>query len=108
MIDGPIKVVGLGGSLAQSSTSLAALKIALDAAAAAGAEVELFDIRALNLPMYSPDTREAPAAAQRLAEAACEAAGFFGAARSITGRSAAPSKTPSTGCTSWPITIRPT
>ena len=41
-----IMVVGLGGSLAPASKSLAALKIALDAAAEAGAGVELFDIRA--------------------------------------------------------------
>ena len=72
-----IKVVGLGGSLAPASKSLAALKIALDAAAEAGAAIELFDIRALNLPMFTPGTGEAPAPARRLAEAACQAAGLI-------------------------------
>jgi len=72
-----IKVMGLGGSLAPASRSLAALKIALEAAAEAGAEIELFDIRALNLPMFTPGMGEAPAAARQLAEAACEAAGLL-------------------------------
>jgi FMN reductase len=72
-----LKVVGLGGSLAAKSTSLAALRIALDAAAEAGAEIELFDIRELDLPLYRPGMGEAPPAAIRLAEAACEASGLL-------------------------------
>ena len=71
-----IKVVGLGGSLAAFSTSRAALAIALDAAAEAGAIIELFDIRTLDLPLYRPDL-EPPAAARRLADAVCEAAGLL-------------------------------
>ena len=49
-----IKVVGLGGSLAASSSSLAALKIAIEGAAEGGARTELFDLRDLELPMYAP------------------------------------------------------
>lgn len=62
------RITGLGGSVARPSTSLAALKIALDAAAEAGAEVELFDIREMNLPMYDPQAA-IPPAVERFAEA---------------------------------------
>ena len=47
----PLTIVGLGGSLAQTSRSLAALRIALDGAAGAGAATELLDLRELNLPI---------------------------------------------------------
>jgi hypothetical protein len=40
-----LKAVGLGGSLAQRSNSLAALRIALQVAAEAGASTELLDIK---------------------------------------------------------------
>jgi len=46
-----IKVVGLGGSLAVSSRSLAALRVALEGAAEGGARTELFDLHELELPM---------------------------------------------------------
>jgi len=49
-----LKIVGLGGSLAKHSSSLAALKIALEGATEVGAETELLDIRELSLPMYDP------------------------------------------------------
>ena len=52
--DGRLKVVGIGGTLREGSTSLAALRRALDAAEEAGAEVELLDLRELGLPMYEP------------------------------------------------------
>jgi FMN reductase len=71
-----IKIVGLGGSLRQPSTSLAALKIALEGAQEAGAEIELFDVRELDLPMYTPGM-QAPEAATRLAEAACSSQGML-------------------------------
>jgi FMN reductase len=61
-----IKVVGLGGSLAERSASRMALEIALKGAEAAGARVELFDVRTLKLPMYDPDGSEVPEAARRL------------------------------------------
>jgi FMN reductase len=55
-----LTVVGLGGSLAKHSSSLAALKIALEGATEAGAETELLDIRELSLPMYDPAADETP------------------------------------------------
>ncbi|MBC7933392.1 MAG: NAD(P)H-dependent oxidoreductase [Rubrivivax sp.] len=71
-----IKVVGIGGSLAASSSSLAALKIALEGAAEGGARTELFDLRELELPMYAPDA-EAPDSVRRLCEAVYEADGLL-------------------------------
>ena len=60
----PLTIVGLGGSLARSSRSLAALRVALEGAAEAGASTQLLDLRELDLPMYNPDDeREAPPAA---------------------------------------------
>lgn len=53
-----LKIVGLGGSLATVSSSRAALAIALAAAEQAGAEVELLDLRELDLPMYNPEAKE--------------------------------------------------
>jgi FMN reductase len=73
----PIKVVGLGGSLATPSTSLAALKVALSGAADAAAETQLLDIRALDLPLYIPGTTEVPGAARELADAAYQADGLL-------------------------------
>ena len=49
-----IRIVGMGGSLAATSASLAALKVALEGAAASGADTELLDLRALDLPMFLP------------------------------------------------------
>ena len=72
-----IKVVGLGGSFAERSASRAALNIALNGAEEAGAQVELFDVRALNLPMYDPDGTEVPEAARRLADAVAGARGLL-------------------------------
>jgi FMN reductase len=60
------KIVGLGGSLAENSSSLAALRIALEGAASNGAPTELLDIRELDLPMYVPGLPELPEAVQRL------------------------------------------
>jgi NAD(P)H-dependent FMN reductase len=52
--NGRLRVVGTGGTLREGSTSLGALRRALSAAAEAGAEVELLDLRELRLPMYEP------------------------------------------------------
>ena len=49
-----IRVVGVGGSLSIPSRSLAALKVALSGAEAAGARTQLFDIRTLDVPVYDP------------------------------------------------------
>lgn len=61
--------------MARASTSLAALRLALEAAAEAGAERELVDVRLLELPMYDPDT-PAPEAAVRLGEVVASADGM--------------------------------
>ena len=65
----PLKIVGLGGSLAKVSTSRSALRVALEGAASAGAETTLLDLRELDLPMYDPDSEQTPAAAAQLIEA---------------------------------------
>jgi FMN reductase len=49
-----LKVVGIGGTLREGSTSLGALRRALAASGEAGAEVELLDLNELKLPMYEP------------------------------------------------------
>jgi FMN reductase len=69
-----VRIVGLGGSLARRSTSLAALKVAIEGAAQAGAATELFDVRELDLPMYVPDSEPVPDAAKTLCDAvyACQ------------------------------------
>ena len=48
-----VKIIALGGSLAEHSTSLAAVRIALEGAAQAGATTELYDVRQLDLPMLT-------------------------------------------------------
>jgi FMN reductase len=55
-----LKVVGLGGSLAATSRSRAALKAALAGAAEAGAKTSLLDLRELSLPFYNPELDEHP------------------------------------------------
>jgi FMN reductase len=52
--DGRLKVVGIGGTLREGSTSLGALRRALAASEDAGADVELLDLNELKLPMYEP------------------------------------------------------
>lgn len=72
-----IKVVGLGGSMAGVSSSLAALKIALEGAAEGGAETRLLDVRELDLPMYAPDISDAPESVLRMCEAVQESDGLL-------------------------------
>ncbi len=64
-----IKVVGLGGSLAHASSSLAALRITLEGADKAGAVTELLDVRELNLPMYDPTEKNPPDSVRQLCKA---------------------------------------
>jgi NAD(P)H-dependent FMN reductase len=64
-----LRVIGLGGSLAARSSTLAALKIALGGAEEAGARTELFDVRSMGLPMYTPDFEAVPPAVERLCQA---------------------------------------
>src|ERR671936_708785 len=72
-----LKIVGLGGSLARISKSRAALRVALEGAASAGAETTLLDLRELDLPMYSPDDDRPTEAAARLIEASYGADGML-------------------------------
>ncbi|HXJ64271.1 MAG TPA: NADPH-dependent FMN reductase [Actinomycetota bacterium] len=74
---GRLVVVGLGGSVAKVSRSRAALAAALGGAAGAGAETELLDLRALDLPMYDPDDREPPGSAERLIRSCAAAHGML-------------------------------
>lgn len=70
-------IVGLGGSLAENSTSLAALRVALRGAADSGAETRLLDVRALDLPMYAPGYDTLPEVVARMNEVVCEADGMI-------------------------------
>src|SRR6058998_2220082 len=72
-----IRVVGIGGSLSPASSSLAALKIAIEGAEEAGAATQVFDIRALDLPMYNPSEKNVPAAVRRMADAVYDADGLL-------------------------------
>jgi FMN reductase len=72
-----VGIVALGGSLAQHSTSLSALKVALEGARDFGAEVQLFDLRELNLPMFVPGLESVPVAARELCDAVHAAQGLL-------------------------------
>lgn len=61
-------IVGLGGSLAAHSTSLAALRLTLDGAQAKGATTEVFNVRELDLPLYEP-VAAIPEQVERLCDA---------------------------------------
>ena len=63
----PVRVVGLGGSLREESTSRTALQVAMEGAAASGAGVELLWVRDLDLPLYTAE-HAPPPDAHRLAE----------------------------------------
>jgi FMN reductase len=64
----PVRVVGLGGSMRAGSTSRTALQVALEGAAASGADVELIWVRDLGLPLYTPE-HATPASAHEFADA---------------------------------------
>jgi len=72
-----LTIVGLGGSLARVSRSRAALIVALEGAATAGADIELLDLRELELPMYDPDNEAPPPSAARLIDACYAADGMI-------------------------------
>ena len=72
-----MRVVGLGGSLASPSSSLAALRIALEGATEMGAETELLDIRELNLPMYVPGMTDVQDSVHQLCQAVHTADGLL-------------------------------
>src|SRR5262245_724891 len=72
-----LMIVGLGGSLAKISRSRAALQVALEGAASAGAETTRLDLREVALPMYEPDDDEPPAEAALLIERCYRADGML-------------------------------
>jgi FMN reductase len=72
-----LTIVGLGGSMARVSRSRAALQVALQGAAEAGARTELLDLRELDLPMYDPDNDQPGTAAARLIESCYAADGML-------------------------------
>jgi FMN reductase len=72
-----VTIVGLGGSLATHSSSLSALSVALEGAREHGADVRLFDLRELSLPMFVPDADPIPAAARELCDAVFAAQGML-------------------------------
>jgi FMN reductase len=68
-----LNIVGLGGSVASNSKSLAALQAALAGAEHAGAATRLLDIRDLELPIFNPENDEPTESASELIET-CHAA----------------------------------
>jgi FMN reductase len=72
-----VRIVGIGGSLAAPSASFSALTVAVDGAREYGAEVQVFNLRELNLPMYSPEAKPAPRAAIELCDAVHAAQGLM-------------------------------
>ncbi len=83
-----------------------ALQVVLAGAEASGADVQLFSVRDLNLPLYNSD-REVPALAAEFAETvyACDA--MVWSTPITTGRLAARSRTRWTGWSFWPSAILP-
>jgi FMN reductase len=63
-----LNIVGLGGSVASTSKSRAALETALAGAEDAGAKTQLLDIRVLALPIYNPEHDEPGRGAVELIE----------------------------------------
>jgi FMN reductase len=61
-------IVGLGGTVHAASTTDSALQLALQIAAAAGAQTMQLSGSDLNLPMYTSHSQERTAAARRLIE----------------------------------------
>lgn len=72
-----VRVLALGGSTRPNSSSQHALRIAADAARAAGAEVQVVGGRDLLIPIYDTETPERSPAAQGLVEAARMADGLI-------------------------------
>jgi FMN reductase len=61
-MDRSLTIVGLGGSIARASRSRAALQVALEGAASAGAGTRLLDLRELDLQMFNPEDEPTDAA----------------------------------------------
>jgi len=88
-----LTIVGLGGSIAQSLRSRAALLVGLEGAATAGAVTELLDLRELDLPMYNPENDEVTPSAERLIESCYAADGMLWSSPLYQGTISARSRT---------------
>ena len=66
MTDSSKLIVGIGGTLRQSSSTELTLRRILDYTAEGGAEVEMFCGHDIDLPSYAPGSSELPEAAQHL------------------------------------------
>src|SRR4051812_9310979 len=68
------QILGIGGTTRDGSTSERALRIAVDAAERAGADVDVLTAAELELPTYAPERGHAGPGAERLLEliAACD------------------------------------
>lgn len=75
--DGPIRLVALGGSTTEMAASERALRIAMEPAVAAGAEVTFLTGRALILPIYDTGTPERDETASAVVEALRSADGLI-------------------------------
>ena len=77
---GRMRIVGIGGSLAAQSNSLAALRIAVEGAGGAGGadtETEVLDVKALDLPMYTPELADPPERVRAFADSVGRADGLI-------------------------------
>lgn len=72
-----IQIVGVGGSVRRTSTSLAALELALEGARDVGADIVLLNLAELSLPWYDPQETSIPLGARRLADLAASSAGMI-------------------------------
>ncbi len=70
------RILGLGGSLRTPSSTVFALKFALESASRAGAHVDMLDVRTLDLPLYQPGVAVSKSMA-RLSELAASADGMI-------------------------------
>lgn len=67
----PVRIIGIGGSLRQSSRTAVAMRLALRGAASAGADVEALHLADLDLPLFrdGPQRADAGPGVERLLEA---------------------------------------
>lgn len=72
-----LKVLGVGGSMREGSSTTRAVRFGLEALRGLGVEVRLLDLRELDLPMYRPDRADDPAAVRTVAEAVAWADAFL-------------------------------
>lgn len=72
-----MKIVGFAGSLNPNSVTAKGVRVALEAARKAGAEVEYFDLREHPLPIYDPSDRAGDENVQFFVKLMTEADGFI-------------------------------